>query len=126
MRTLRGVVDRFRQPQGSHHQGSSRTIRETRLIDRCTGRQQAAELDREHVGWLVIWLAWQRQFCALAQLPVDKPIVITAGKPEELRNALIEAEMALIRAGVLPPPFAFRRDVNLRHTASTEVWPSWR
>ncbi|TKK90358.1 hypothetical protein FDA94_04955 [Herbidospora galbida] len=103
MTLLRKAIERFRRPKGSHHLGSSRSARRDRRIDHYTGHQFADELNREHAGWLVIWLTWQREFCAMAQWPVDKPLVVTAATPRELRRAVLEAEMALIRSGVLRP-----------------------
>ncbi|GAB1819780.1 hypothetical protein [Herbidospora sp. RD11066] len=100
---LRKVIERFRRPKGHHHPGSSRSTRRNRRIDHYTGHRFADELNHEHFGWLVIWLTWQREFCAMAQWPVDSPLVVTATTPKELRRAVLEAEMTLIRSGILPP-----------------------
>ncbi|GLX95522.1 hypothetical protein [Herbidospora sp. NBRC 101105] len=102
---LRRALDRFRRPQGNHHPGSSPIARPDRRIDHYTGHRFADELNREHPGWLVMWLTWQREFCAIAQWPVDKPLVITAATQKDLRRELLEAEMSLIRSGVLPPQY---------------------
>ncbi|WP_157520190.1 hypothetical protein [Herbidospora daliensis] len=103
MMALRRAIERLRRPKGNHHPGSSRAARQDRRIDHYAGHRFADELNREHSGWLVIWLTWQREFCAIAQWPVDTPLVVTAATPKELRRAVLEAEMALIRTGVLPP-----------------------
>ncbi|GAB1819626.1 hypothetical protein [Herbidospora sp. RD11066] len=100
---LRKAIERFRRPKGDHHAGSSRTPRQDRRIDHYAGHRFADELNHDHSGWLIIWLTWQRQFCAIAEWPVNEPLVITAPTPKELRRAVLEAEMTLMRSGVLPP-----------------------
>ncbi len=56
-------------------------------------REQAARLDAEEPGWVIVYGPWSRRFMAFAAWPVSRGLVVDARTPEELWEAMRDAEM---------------------------------
>lgn len=76
---------------GRHRFGVPYQAVESRSWDRHR-RAEAEAMDRREGAWLVVYGPWSRVFWAFAAGPVPRALVVSASRPEGLREAMREAE----------------------------------
>ena len=69
-------------------------------------RRTAAQIERSHPHWMVVWGCYSRMYWAFPRFPVPKGTIARSGDPERLLAEVdwIEAEAGMPSAGWRPIP----------------------
>lgn len=87
--------------RGRHRIGLALVSVPRRLWDRAA-RQAAAELQRDHPGWTILYGTASRRFYAFAAWPTPQPMTIEARTPAELRAHLSTAVLTVLTHRPIP------------------------
>jgi hypothetical protein len=83
-------------------------------------RAEAAEIERDHPDWLVMWGCYSRMFWAFPRFPVPRGEMASAPTGAEVLNQMLELQAEFLHAPPVPvprtplPPLPLRRSLARR------------